>query len=68
MCLSNIWKDFTIDNMNKIGLHEYVYNFSVDFNTTDISDIVDIDKYLKTWYKTVIILIKWVFTSVLAGH
>ena len=34
--------------MNKIGLHEYVYNFSVDFNTTDISDFVDIDKYLKT--------------------
>ena len=25
----------------------YVYNFSVDCNTTDIGDIVDIHKYLK---------------------
>ena len=30
----------------KNGLMRYVYNFSVDCNTTDIGDILDIHKYL----------------------
>ena len=29
----------------KSGLNGYVYGFSVDYNTTDASDIVDIHKY-----------------------
>ena len=32
--------------MKKTGLNGYVHDFSVDFNTTDISNIVDIHKYL----------------------
>ena len=46
MCLSNIWKDFTVDNMNKDGLSGYAYDFSIDYNTIEVSDIIDNDKYL----------------------
>ena len=30
LCLDNIWKDFTVDNMTKSALNRYVYGFSVD--------------------------------------
>ena len=46
MCLSNISKDFTVDNRNKDGLSGYEYDFSVDYNTIEVSDIIDNDKYL----------------------
>ena len=36
LCLGNILKDFTIDNMKKKGMYEHVYNFSSDNNITDI--------------------------------
>ena len=32
--------------MIKTGLNGYVYNFSVDYNTIDTSNIIDIHKYL----------------------
>ena len=31
----------------KTGLNGYVYDFSVDYDSTDVDDIKDIDKYLK---------------------
>ena len=37
---------FKIFYMKKTGLNGYVHDFSADFNTTDISNIVDIHKYL----------------------
>ena len=46
LCFGNIFKKFTFDNMKKIRLDGYVYDFSVDYNTIDVSDIVDIHKYL----------------------
>ena len=46
MCLSNISKDFMVDNRNKDGLSGYAYDFSVDYNTIEVSDIIDNDKYL----------------------
>ena len=30
LCLGNISKDWSVDNMKKIGLNGYVYDFSVD--------------------------------------
>ena len=33
--------------MKKTGLNGYVYNFSVDYNIIDTSNIIDIHKYLK---------------------
>ena len=32
--------------MSKTGLSRYAYDFSVDYNTIDVSDIIDNDKYL----------------------
>ena len=46
LCLGNISKDFSVDNMKKTGLKGYFYNFSVDYNTIAAADILDIHKYL----------------------
>ena len=46
LCIGNISKDLPIDNMKKTGFNEYVYDFSVDFDATDVDDIKDIHKYL----------------------
>ena len=32
--------------MKKTGLYGYVHDFSVDYNITDVDDILDIHKYL----------------------
>ena len=45
VCLGNIWKDWSPDNMKKTGLNEYVYEFSVDywnFNPTNIDKTMEI--------------------------
>ena len=44
MCFGSTTKDFSIDES---GLNEYVYEFSVDYGSTDVDDILDIHKYLK---------------------
>ena len=44
--LGNISKDWSVDNMKKTGFTGYVYDFSVDYNVTDVDDIKDIHKYL----------------------
>ena len=46
LCLGNISKDWSVDNMKKVRLHGYVYNFSVDYNVTDVDDILDIYRHL----------------------
>ena len=46
LCLGNISKDFSVDNMPKTGLHGYVYDFSVDYDAIVVDDIIDIHKYL----------------------
>ena len=50
LCLGNISKDFTINNMKKTGLKGIVIFFSVDFNPIDINDILGIHKYLMKKY------------------
>ena len=45
--LGNILKDFAVNNMVKKGLNGFVYNFSVDNNIMDISDIINSHKYLR---------------------
>ena len=44
--LENISKDWSVDNMTKTGFNGYVYDFSVDYDATDVDDILDIHKYL----------------------
>ena len=46
LCLGNISNDFFVDNMKKIGLNVYVYDFSVDYDVIAVDDILDIHKYL----------------------
>ena len=46
LCLGNISKDFSVDNLKRTGLNGYVYDFSVDYDTIAFDDILDIHKYL----------------------
>ena len=46
LCLGNVSKDFSVDNMEKAGLNGYVYDFSVDYDVIAVDDILDIHKYL----------------------
>ena len=45
-CLGNISKDWSVNNMKDTGLNGYVYDFSVDYDSTDVDNIKDIHKYL----------------------
>ena len=42
----NISKDFTINNIKETGLKEFLKVFSVDFNSINTNDLLDIHKYL----------------------
>ena len=46
LCLGNISKDWSTDNMKKTRLTSYVYDFSADYNTITVDNIKDIHKYL----------------------
>ena len=46
LCLGNISKDWSVDNMKKIGFNGYVYDFSADYDSVAVDDILDIHKYL----------------------
>ena len=46
LCLGNISKDWSQDNMKKTGFNGYIYGFSTDYNTIAVSDILDIHKYV----------------------
>ena len=46
LCLGNISKDWSTDNMRKTGFNGCVYDFSVDYNAIDVDDIKYIHKYL----------------------
>ena len=45
ICLGNVSKYFSIDNLKKPGLYGYVYNFSVDYDIVDVNYLLDIYKY-----------------------
>ena len=46
LCLGNISKDWSADNIKKTGFNGYVYDFSVDYDASDADDVLDIHKYL----------------------
>ena len=35
LCLENISKDWSTDNMKKTGFNGYIFDFSVDYDATD---------------------------------
>ena len=46
LCLGNISKNLSVDNMKKTGLKGYVYDFSVNYNAVTVADTLDNHKYL----------------------
>ena len=46
LCLGNISKDWSVDNMKKTGLKSYVHDLSVDYDAFAVSDVLDIHKCL----------------------
>ena len=46
LCLGNISKEFSLDNMKKTPLKGYAYDFSVDYFVIDTSNIINIHQYL----------------------
>ena len=38
LCLGNISKDWSTDNMKKTGINGYVYEFNVDYNNFGVVD------------------------------
>ena len=46
LCLGNISKDRSVDNMNHTGLNGCDYDFIVDYDSAGVDDIKDIHKYL----------------------
>ena len=46
LCLGNISKDWSVDNMKKTGFTGYIYDFSADYKVVTLDDIIDIHKYL----------------------
>ena len=46
ICLGNISKDCSVDNMKKAGFTGYVYDFSVYYEAIAVDDINNIHKYL----------------------
>ena len=46
LCLGGLSKDFEVGYMRASGLIGYVYDFSVDYDTIAVDEILDIHKYL----------------------
>ena len=54
LCLGNISNNCSIDKMKRTVFNGYAYDFSVDYDATDVDDTKDIHKYLMkkmTWCK-----------------
>ena len=49
LCLGNVSKDFSTDNVKKTGLYGYFYNFSVNYDKIDVH-VLDIHKNLMKKY------------------
>ena len=60
LCLGNISKDWSVDNMKRTGLNEYVYDFRVDYDAIANDDILDIHNYLMKKNDSVI-KITWIY-------
>ena len=46
LCLGNILKDWSVDNMKDTGLNGYAYDLSVHYDVTSVDDIKYIHEYL----------------------
>ena len=46
LCIGNVSKDVSADNMKKTGFYGYVYGSSVNYDAISVDDILVIHKYL----------------------
>ena len=46
LCVRNISKKFSVDNMKKTGLYGQVHEFSIDYDAIANDKILDIHTYL----------------------
>ena len=46
LCLGNVSHDFSVTNMKKTGLYGNVYEFSADYGTISVDNILNSHKYL----------------------
>ena len=46
LCLGNISDDWTAANAQKTGLWDEIYDFAVDYTSTNIGDIYNVHRYL----------------------
>ena len=44
LCLGNIWKDVSVDNMKKTQSYKDNYDFSIDYDAIAVNEILDILK------------------------
>ena len=44
LCLGNVSKGFPVSNMKKTGFNGHIYDFSADYDSTDVDDMLDIHK------------------------
>ena len=58
LCLDNVSKDFSVDNTQKAGLYEYIYDFLVSYDIIDVVDLLQIHKYLMKKHSAWIYLLK----------
>ena len=52
LCLGNISDDWTAENARKTGLWDEIYDFAVDYTSTNIGDIYNIHRYLMKKHNT----------------
>ena len=46
LCLNDILKEFRVDITWRIGRYGYVEDFSFDYDSIDVDDILDVHKHL----------------------
>ena len=46
LCLGNISKDRSVDNMKDTGLNGCIYDFIVGYDSAGVDNIKDVNKYL----------------------
>ena len=46
LCSGNVLKDFSVYDIKKTELYWYVFDYSADYDSVDVADILDIHKYL----------------------
>ena len=46
LCLGKVLKDLSTDILKNTRLHWYIYHFTVDYDSKNVADILNIHKYL----------------------